>query len=245
MRSWARYGSRFWTSPDGVDLPVRVWILLTAFALTTVLAAGAGLVAGDGPEVSVDGRRMLGELAKIPVLAARPDATDYDRNAFGEAWTDNTDAAGARNGCDTRNDILDRDMQDKAFAVIDSCPRAVVTGELRSPYNGRWIAFKRGKGSGAKVQIDHIVPLSYSWDMGARNWSSRTRQTFANDPANLVAVDGDANQDKSDQQPSRWMPANVGFHCQYAVQFVTVLRTYGLYVDKPSVSVLRRAIKRC
>lgn len=188
---------------------------------------------------------MLGELALIPVLAQRPDATDYERSAFGQAWTDNTDAAGARNGCDTRNDILDRDLQDKAFAVTDSCPRAVATGELRSPYSGQWIVFKRGKGSGAKVQIDHIVPLAYAWAMGARNWSSPTRQTFANDPANLVAVDGDANQDKSDGQPSRWMPANTGFHCRYAVQFVTVSRTYGLYLDKPSVSVLRRAIERC
>lgn len=245
MRSWVRSGSRFWTSPDGLGLPPRVWVVLTAFAVTAVLAAGAGLIALRGPGVSADGRRMLGELALIPVLTERPDFTDYERTAFGEAWTDNTDAIGARNGCDTRNDILDRDMDDKEFAAIDSCPRAVATGELRSPYSGQWIVFKRGKGSGADVQIDHIVPLSFAWDMGARNWKSRTRQTFANDPANLVAVDGDANQDKSDQQPSRWMPDNDGFHCQYAVQFVTVMRAYGLYLDRPSVPVLRKAIERC
>ncbi len=222
-----------------------MWVVLTAFTVAAMLAAGAGLVAVRAPEVSADGRRLLGELALIPVLAQRLDTADYERTAFGEAWTDDTEAAGARNGCDTRNDILGRDLRDKAFAAIATCPRAVATGELRSPYSGRWIVFKRGNGSGAKVQIDHIVPLAYAWDMGARNWSSRTRQTFANDPANLVAVDGDANQDKSDGQPSMWMPANVAFHCQYAAQFVTVSRTYGLYLDAPSVPVLRKAIERC
>lgn len=188
---------------------------------------------------------MLGELALVPVLAQRPDAPDYERSAFGQAWTDHTDAAGANNGCDTRNDILNRDLDDKIFAAVDSCARGVASGELRSPYSGRWIVFKRGKGSGAKVQIDHIVPLAFAWAMGARSWTAMLRQRFANDPANLVAVDGEANQDKSDAAPSRWMPANSGFHCQYAVQFVVVLRTYGLYIDRPSVPVLRRALERC
>ena len=188
---------------------------------------------------------VLAELALVPALAERPKSTDYERSSFGEAWTDGTDARGAGNGCDTRNDILDRDLRDKVFTAVDSCPRAVASGELHSPYSGRWIVFRRGKGSGAKVQIDHIVPLAYAWSMGARQWSSVVRQRFANDPANLVAVDGEANQDKSDKQPSRWMPANVGFHCQYAIQFVTVVRTYGLYLDRPSFPVLRKALAAC
>ncbi|WP_246833354.1 HNH endonuclease family protein [Williamsia sp. 1138] len=220
-------------------------MLLAAFAATATLAAGAGVVSHGGGESSDDARRMLGELALVPVLAQRPDAPDYERSAFGQAWTDSTDAAGANNGCDTRNDILNRDLSDKVIAAVDSCTRGVASGELRSPYSGHWIVFKRGKGSGAKVQIDHIVPLAYAWAMGARTWDASLRQRFANDPANLVAVDGEANQDKSDSAPSRWMPANSGFHCQYAVQFVTVLRTYGLYLDRPSVPVLRRALEKC
>jgi hypothetical protein len=95
------------------------------------------------------------------------------------------------------------------------------------------------------VQIDHIVPLAYAWSMGARQWNSVVRQRFANDPANLVAVDGEANQDKSDKQPSQWMPANSGFHCQYAIQFIAVVRTYGLYLDRASYPVLRTALARC
>jgi hypothetical protein len=134
-----------------------------AFAVVALLVAGAGVAGLREPEISADGQRLLSELTLIPVLAQRPDSTDYERSAFGEAWTDNTDAPGALNGCDTRNDILNRDLQDKVLAPIDTCPRAVAAGELRSPYSGEWVVFKRGKGSGAKVQIDHIVPLSYAW----------------------------------------------------------------------------------
>jgi hypothetical protein len=218
---------------------------LVAFATAAVIAATGGLITVRQPGVSADARWVLAELALVPALAERPESTDYDRGSFGEPWTDNSDAAGSGNGCDTRNDILDRDLRDKIYAAIDSCPRAVASGELRSPYSGQWVVFRRGKGSGAKVQIDHIVPLAYAWAMGARRWNSVVLQRFANDPANLVAVDGDANQDKGDKQPSRWMPANSGFHCRYAIQFVTVVRAYGLYLDRLSYPVLREALSRC
>lgn len=218
---------------------------LFAFAMAAVFAASDGLTGVDPHIASTDDRMVLADLALIPALAERPKSTDYERSSFGEAWTDGTDARGAGNGCDTRNDILDRDLRDKLFTAIDSCPRAVASGELQSPYSGRWIVFRRGKGSGAKVQIDHIVPLAYAWSMGARRWDAVVRQRFANDPANLVAVDGEANQDKSDKQPSRWMPANVAFHCQYATQFVRVVRAYGLYLDRASYPVLRKALATC
>jgi uncharacterized protein DUF1524 len=91
----------------------------------------------------------------------------------------------------------------------------------------------------------HIVPLAYAWDMGARNWTDELRVRFANDPANLLAVEGQANQDKGDQEPAVWMPPNLAFHCQYAMQFVAVLRGYGLPVDAPSVPVLHEAAETC
>jgi len=87
--------------------------------------------------------------------------------------------------------------------------------------------------------------LSYSWDQGAWNWTPEMRVRFANDPANLLAVQGQANQDKGDKQPAYWMPPNRAFHCQYAVQFIAVLRGYGLPVDGPSVPVLQQGAATC
>jgi len=71
------------------------------------------------------------------------------------------------------------------------------------------------------------------------------RLRFANDPANLIAVDGPANQDKGDSEPAAWMPPNHAFWCQYAVQFANMLRGYGLPVDTPSAVVLRDAAATC
>lgn len=184
-------------------------------------------------------------LAGIPLIPERVRGHDYRRAAFGDAWTDDTTAPGGHNGCDTRNDILDRDLVDKTFTAISRCPTAVATGTLYDPYTNQTVAFTRGNQVGASVQIDHIVPLALAWDLGARGWTDDMRRRFANDPANLLAVQGKANQDKSDSEPADWMPPNHAFWCQYAVQFAAVLRGYALPIDDRSAVVLRDAAGTC
>lgn len=184
-------------------------------------------------------------LAGIAVLPKRIHRYDYRRSAFGHPWDDRNDAPGGHNGCDTRDDILDRDLVDKTYVSIKRCPNAVATGTLRDPYTNTTVAFQRGASVGQSVQIDHIVPLSYAWDMGAYRWPNSERMRFANDPANLLAVQGQANQDKGDSPPAQWMPPNKAFACQYAMQFIAVLRGYSLPVDQPSSDVLRQAAASC
>lgn len=184
-------------------------------------------------------------LAGVTTVDRRVRAGDYRRAAFGDAWDDATAAPGGRNGCDTRNDILNRDLTDTAHIVTKRCPQAVASGSLRDPYTNATIAFTRGNQIGAAVQIDHIVPLAYAWDMGARYWADDMRKRFANDPANLLAVAGQANQDKGDLPPGEWMPPNTAFHCQYAMAFIAVIRGYHLAVEQNSVQELRRAAGTC
>ncbi len=195
----------------------------------------------DVPTVA-PGVDVLAEVAEVPL---RVRGFDYRRAAFGDAWTDDNPAPGGHNGCDTRNDILDRDLVDKTYVSIKRCPNAVATGTLHDPYTNATIAFVRGNQVGASVQIDHIVPLALAWDLGARFWTDDMRLRFANDPANLIAVEGQSNQDKGDSEPALWMPANAAFRCQYAMQFIAVLRGYGLPVDAPSALVLRDAAATC
>lgn len=184
-------------------------------------------------------------LAGIGVLPARVHRYDYRRTAYGDAWDDNNDAPLGRNGCDTRDDILNRDLADKTYVVTKRCPAAVATGTLHDPYTNAVVAFQRGAKVGEAVQIDHIVPLAYAWDMGAFGWPDPERLRFANDPANLLAVQGQANQDKGDSPPAQWMPPNAAFACQYAMQFIAVLRGYSLPVDEASTGVLRKAAATC
>jgi hypothetical protein len=184
-------------------------------------------------------------LTGIAVVPARIHRYDYRRGAFGDAWTDDNDAPGGHNGCDTRDDILNRDLVDKTYISIKRCPDAVATGTLHDPYTNATVAFQRGARVGASVQIDHIVPLALAWDMGAYDWPFAERVRFANDPANLLAVAGNANEDKGDSQPALWMPPNTAFHCQYAMQFIAVARGYSLPVDQASADVLRQSAATC
>jgi hypothetical protein len=216
--------------------------VLVAFQVIASSGDRAQFVAqADIPTVA-PGVDVLAGIAQVPI---RIRSYDYRRDAFGDTWTDDNPAPGGHNGCDTRNDILDRDLVDKTYVSIKRCPTAVATGTLYDPYTNATIAFLRGEKTGAAVQIEHIVPLAYAWDMGARNWADDMRLRFANDPANLLAVDGPANQDKSDQEPATWMPPNTAFWCQYAMQFIAVLRGYALPVDAPSATVLRDAAATC
>jgi hypothetical protein len=229
----------------------RLVALVIAVALALVVAyqtivsadqrAASFMAQADIPTVA-PGVDVLAGVAEVPL---RIRGFDYRRAAFGDAWTDDNPAPGGHNGCDTRNDILDRDLVDKTYVSITRCPNAVATGTLHDPYTNATVAFVRGNQVGASVQIDHIVPLALAWDLGARNWPDDLRVRFANDPANLLAVAGQANQDKGDSEPVLWMPPNVAFRCQYAVQFVAVLRGYGLPVDAPSAGALREAASTC
>lgn len=202
----------------------------------------ADFIAGADTPTVAPGVDVLAGIAQIPV---RIRGHDYRRDAFGDGWTDENPAPGGYNGCDTRNDILDRDLVDKTYVSIKRCPTAVATGLLHDPYSNAEIAFTRGEKTGAAVQIDHIVPLALAWDLGARLWTDDQRLRFANDPANLIAVAGGVNQDKGDQEPATWMPPNTAFRCQYAMQFIAVIRGYALPIDAPSAAALRAATESC
>lgn len=226
-------------------------MLLGCVGSAVVVAVGVGLrpAAPTDPRLHAAGVRASSLLPYLTVVPQRVPRDDYRRTAFGQAWSDEASVADGGNGCDTRNDILARDLVDRTVGPVSSCPHAVTAGEFRSPYTGEFIVFRRGRGgpgrAGGAVQIDHIVPLAYAWDMGAWAWSPTTRLQLANDPANLVAVDGASNQDKSDKAPGVWMPPEAGFHCQYAIQFVTVSSTYRLAVDSESRAALSEALRRC
>jgi ferredoxin len=226
-----------------------VW-LLVAVMLAIVVAIQVTTASGRGDRFVADAdvptvAPGVDILAGIPLIPVRVREHDYRRAAFGDAWTDDNTAPGGHNGCDTRNDILDRDLVDKTFTAIKRCPTAVATGTLHDPYTNDTIPFTRGNQVGASVQIDHIVPLALAWDLGASDWTDDMRRRFANDPANLLAVQGQANQDKGDAEPADWMPPNHAFWCQYSVQFAAVLRGYALPIDDRSAVVLRDAATTC
>ena len=112
------------------------------------------------PVPAVPTETALSALGTLPVKGRAPSTTGYDRDAFGTAW-DDVD----RNGCDTRNDILARDLDQIVFRPgTNHC--LVERGTLADPYSGRPISFDRGWDTSIDVQIDHVVALSNSWQTG-------------------------------------------------------------------------------
>ena len=231
----------------------RTVLWLSAVAMLAVLVAYQVVVTSAGERDREFAARAdvptlqpgVDVLSGITVVPLRIRRYDYRRAAFGDAWTDDNDAPGGHNGCDTRDDVLNRDLVDKTNVWTKRCPDAVEAGTLHDPYTSDTINFHRGAKVGEAVQIDHIVPLALAWDMGAYDWPFAQRLRFANDPANLLAVQGQANQDKSDSQPGLWMPPNHAFWCQYAMQYIAVSRGYRLPVDLVSSNVLRQAAAGC
>ena len=169
--------------------------------------------------------------------AGRGPKTGYDRDEFGSGWLDSVDVAFGRNGCDARNDILERDLTGETFrAGTGNC--VVETGRLDDPYTGTTISFTKAQAT--KVQIDHVVPLSYAWQMGAARWTDAKRRAFANDPLNLMAVDGPTNSAKGDSGPASWLPPNRSIRCSYAVRYAQVVRTYDLPVTTADKAMMRQ-----
>ncbi|GII86484.1 lipoprotein [Sphaerisporangium siamense] len=166
---------------------------------------------------------------KVPTKG-RGAKTGYDREDFGYAWADNAeDIPFARNGCDTRNDILKRDGKDLKYRSGSNC--VLVSMTLEDPYTGKTIEWS--KSDAAEVQIDHVMPLSYDWQMGASRWSKAERMRIANDPLNLLPVDGSANSSKGDSGPATWLPPSKTIRCAYAVRFAQVALKYDLPVTAP------------
>lgn len=195
----------------------------------------------DAPVDTVTDYRVM--LSALDVKGRAP-STGYDRDLFGTAWTDAVEVEFGRNGCDTRNDILRRDLSD--FQIREGTQGCLVeSGTLEDSFSGEEIPFLRGRDTSSDVQIDHIVALSDSWQKGAQQWDETTRKNFANDPDNLLAVKGRLNQQKGAGDAATWLPPNRAFRCDYAKSIITVKDRYGIWVTAAEHDALGQQLDTC
>ena len=188
-------------------------------------------------------RAAVAALGALPVKGRAP-KTGYERAAFGPAWTDDVDVDGGHNGCDTRNDVLRRDLTAELLKPgTHGC--VVLSGTLADPYTGRTIVFARGRSSSSKVQIDHVVALGDAWVTGAQQLTPTQRTTLANDPLNLLAVDGPTNGAKGDADAASWLPPNKAFRCTYVARQVAVKQRYHLWVTPAERAQIARVLTGC
>ena len=168
-------------------------------------------------------------------VKGRAPKTGYARSEFGNGWAD-------WKSCDTRQRILARDLVDIMLGD-DGC--TVLSGTLNDSYTGKTIDFKRGSGTSSAVQIDHVVALSDAWRKGAQALSAEERLALANDDLELIAVDGTANQQKSDGDAATWLPSNKAFRCQYVARQIAVKIKYSLWVTQAEYDAMSRILETC
>jgi len=167
----------------------------------------------------------------MPVKGRAP-KTGYSRAEFGPAWADVNG-----NGCDTRDDMLRKYLQDAVFE--GAC--IVLRGKLNDPYTGTHVTYVRGGFD--EVDVDHMVSLSDAWQTGAQYWPYGKRLALANDPLNLQPTAAWVNRQKSDSDAASWLPPNKRYRCEFVARQVAVKHKYHLWFTAGErdaiVSILR------
>ena len=215
------------------------WEIRLAIALIGSVFAGGMMSTAQAAPV-----RVTPEVSAIEALATlavkgRAPKTGYARSEFGQTWADVD-----RNGCDTRNDILKRDLTEVLFKEkTRNC--VVLSGILVDRYSGETINFVRGNITSMEVQIDHVVAMSNSWQTGAFKLTLAQRTALANDPMNLFAVKGRLNSQKGDGDAATWLPPLKKFRCAYVAQQIAVKAKYSLWVTAPEKDAMTRILNTC
>ena len=200
-----------------------------AIALIAILNTSSAEAVQSSAEKLLDSLAVKGRAAK----------TGYTRDQFGQRWADVN-----RNGCDTRNDILQRDLTNILFKPgTHNC--VVLSGTLIDPYSGTKIDFVRGNVTSMEVQIDHVVALSNAWQTGAFKLTLEKRTAFANDPENLLAVKGSLNSQKGDGDAATWLPPLKSYRCTYVSKQIAVKAKYGLWVTAPEKVAMKSILAKC
>ena len=163
----------------------------------------------------------LGLLTALDCVAvAEEHIGGYKRSLF-KHWIDAN-----RNGKDTRAEVLI--AESLVSVTFSSTGKTVSTGKWLSLYDGEtWT-------KASDVDVDHVVALAEAWRSGAWKWSSSRRQSYANDLGvawTLRAVTDNVNQEKSDDDPTYWLPPLESATCVYLTEWVAVKIRWKLSVD--------------
>ena len=199
-------------------------IVLLALLLTSIPTQSA----------SANEPTALAVLNQLEVKGRAP-KTGYSRAAFTH-WSDLN-----RDGCDSRNEILKRDLTQIVFKTgTRDCK--VISGQLYDPFSGKTLIFSSSKST---VDIDHLVSLSNAWQTGAAYFDKKTRESLANDPLNLLAVDAKLNRQKGDADAATWLPPLKSFRCEYVARQVAVKAKYLLWITSAERDTILKVLDNC
>lgn len=210
-------------------IAIAVWLFVNPNSYEELFTK----VENTGAEAVESSELLATEVLEKLEVKGRAPKKGYSREEFYPGWP-------IVDGCSLRQRILKRELGETA--VLEGCD--VVKGEFDEPYTGEHMILNN-KTEVAKIQIDHVVALSDAWQKGAQYKDYETRYAIATDPLNLLAVDGPANEQKSDGDAATWLPKNKKFRCQYVARQVSVKYKYGLWVTEAEKEAILRVLSNC
>ncbi len=204
----------------------KTLLVLIAIASLLGFAIQSASAAPPTPPGVTEAETQLAALT----IATPHSMTGYSRDKFPH-WITESD------GCTSREEVLKRDGT--GVTVGSDCyPTA---GSWTIAYDDTTITVP------SKVQIDHIVPLADAWRSGADTWTTAKRQDFANDLTDpqLIASSAQQNESKGDDDPSQWKPADSGYWCLYARDWIDVKTVWSLTITSDEKSALSSMLNTC
>lgn len=210
------------------------------FALLLAVFLAVAAVVGVSEEAEAHRASAREQLAELRVKPAGS-MTGYSREKFTH-WSDAREygwtlPAGTPDpgSCDARDAALIRDGRNEV--VRSGC--YVERGRWSDPYTGR--TYYRP----SDIDIDHVVALANAWRSGASSWTAAKRERFANVPMDLLSVEDNANQSKSDSGPEAWKPPRRAYHCTYARKWIGIKHNWTLSITSAEKSALSGMLSTC
>lgn len=160
----------------------------------------------------------------------------YQRKHHFGGWAKNRKFGDCYN---TRAKVLIRDSL-KPVIFKKENPCSVIAGSWVDPYAGAEFT------DAQDIQIDHMVPLKEAYIAGAYKWTFKERCLYGNYlgyKGHLIAVDGEENNQKSDQTPIDYIPPKKDYLCTYAKDWLTIKALWGLTFTKDEKDQLNQIVK--
>lgn len=178
------------------------------------------------------------------VASGEPQKVAYDRKEW-KHWV-------AVNGCwDTREQVLFDEAVPGSIQLLDKGKKPTTdVGSACSVAGGKWVDPYTGQEmtDPSKIDIDHMIPLSWAAKHGGQGWDAQRKQDYANSLGfvnHLVAASPEANRTKGDKGPSEWKPSNQDYWCSYATSWTTILAQWGLSVGSADKAALKEMLATC
>ena len=168
----------------------------------------------------------LAALAAVPVKGRAP-KTGYSRDrSSARRGPTSTATAATPATTSSRRDLTADVVKPGTHGCV------VLTGTLADPYSGTHDQLPARAGHQRRRADRPRRRALRRLAEGRAELAAAQRTAFANDPLNLLAVDGPPNMAKGDGDAATWLPPNKAYRCAYVARQVAVKAGYGLWMTQ-------------